>query len=81
MQAVSPRNRTQLPARLIPAVEIPSPAVSDEDSPGHPEVFLTECASCGGQFPTFRAICDECEDRAEADGFRDGKKVVAHVPA
>jgi len=41
-----------------------------------PEVYLTKCASCGGQFPTFRAICSECEDAAEEDGFRDGKKIV-----
>ena len=40
-----------------------------------PDVYLTECASCGGQFPSFRAICSECEDVADADGFRDGKKV------
>lgn len=42
-----------------------------------PEIYLTECASCGGQFPTFRAICSECEDAADAEGFRDGKKVVS----
>jgi uncharacterized OB-fold protein len=38
-------------------------------------VYLTRCASCGGQFPTFRAICSECEDAAEVDGFRNGKKM------
>ena len=42
-----------------------------------PEIYLTVCASCGGQFPTFRAICSECEDAADPDGFRDGKKIVA----
>jgi predicted amidophosphoribosyltransferase len=41
-----------------------------------PQVYLTECASCGGQFPTFRAICSDCEDAADPDGFRDGKKIV-----
>lgn len=40
------------------------------------DVYLTACAFCGGQFPTFRAICDECEDVADVDGFRDGKKAV-----
>ena len=40
-----------------------------------PDIYLTRCASCGGQFPTFRAICPECEDVAEADGYREGKKV------
>jgi uncharacterized OB-fold protein len=39
-----------------------------------PEVYLKKCASCGGQFPTFRAICPECEDNADVDGYRDGKK-------
>lgn len=34
---------------------------------------LTQCAYCGGQFPTFRAICPECQDSADADGYRDGK--------
>jgi uncharacterized OB-fold protein len=42
-----------------------------------PAIYLTECASCGGQFPTFRAICAECEDDAGPDGFRDGKKIVS----
>ena len=41
-----------------------------------PDVYLTECASCGGQFPSFRAICSECEDVAEDDGYRDGRKVI-----
>lgn len=39
------------------------------------DVYLKECASCGGQFPSFRAICSECEDVADLDGYRDGKKV------
>ena len=42
-----------------------------------PAIYLSECASCGGQFPTFRAICAECEDDAGPDGFRDGKKIVS----
>jgi len=46
-----------------------------------PEVYLTQCASCGGQFPTFRAICSECEDAAGPDGFRDGKKIVSSETA
>ena len=41
-----------------------------------PDVYLTECASCGGQFPSFRATCAECEDVADADGYRDGRKAV-----
>jgi hypothetical protein len=46
-----------------------------EDEPvKEPEVYLKECASCGGQFPSFRAICSECEDIADVDGYRDGKK-------
>ena len=48
-----------------------------DESVKEPEVYLKECASCGGQFPSFRAICAECEDIADADGYRDGKKVVA----
>jgi predicted amidophosphoribosyltransferase len=44
---------------------------------GEAETYLSECASCGGQFPTFRAICSECEDAADPDGFRDGKKIVS----
>ena len=43
--------------------------------PAEAEVYLDRCDFCGGQFPTYRAICEECEDAAEADGFRDGKKV------
>ena len=39
-------------------------------------VYLTECASCGGQFPSYRAICSECEDVADVDGYRDGRKVL-----
>jgi predicted amidophosphoribosyltransferase len=44
-----------------------------------PEIYLPECASCGGQFPTFRAICSECEDAAGPDGFRDGKKIASPI--
>jgi len=50
----------------------------EEDEPvKEPDVYLKECASCGGQFPSYRAICAECEDVADVDGYRDGKKAVA----
>ena len=55
--------------------------VATEVDPPREDVFLTECASCGGQFPSFRAICAECEDVAEDDGYRDGRKVVGVVAA
>jgi hypothetical protein len=42
-----------------------------------PAIYLTECAFCGGQFPSFRALCSECQDAADPDGFRDGKRVVS----
>lgn len=42
-----------------------------------PDVYLKECASCGGQFPSYRAICSECQDVADEEGYRDGKKAVA----
>jgi uncharacterized OB-fold protein len=42
-----------------------------------PDLYLQKCTSCGGQFPTFRAICSECEDIADVEGFRDGKKAVS----
>jgi uncharacterized OB-fold protein len=48
-----------------------------KSSTREPEIYLSECASCGGQFPTFRAICSECEDAADPSGFRDGKKIVS----
>lgn len=48
--------------------------VKEAEPVNEPEVYLTECASCGGQFPSFRAICAECEDIADVDGYRDGKK-------
>jgi uncharacterized OB-fold protein len=51
----------------------PAPTATKEveDEP----VFLEKCASCGGQFPTYRKICSECEDEADVEGYRDGKKV------
>ena len=53
-----------------------TPAVTTVARPVEADVYLTECASCGGQFPSFRAICAECEDVADVDGYRDGRKLL-----
>jgi uncharacterized OB-fold protein len=86
MQAQDEERRTQWTEWVTAnaganAARIPAPALKTdvEDEPvKEPEVYLKECASCGGQFPSFRAICSECEDIADVDGYRDGKvKAVA----
>jgi hypothetical protein len=66
-QAVRPAAHPWVSSDTPVTEPVPAPEV---------DLYLTECASCGGQFPSFRAICAECEDVAEVDGYRDGRKAV-----
>jgi hypothetical protein len=55
--------------------------IKEAEEGGDEPVYLQKCTSCGGQFPTFRAICSECEDDADDDGYRDGKKRAPNTDA